>query len=738
LLTFAWGSLVMSSPTQFSGKVRFGEFELNLETAELRSNGSKAIVPGQPFQLLVTLLGRPGQLVTREELKKQLWPSDTFVDFDVSLNKAVNRLREALGDSAEHPRFIETLPRKGYRFIGEVENGHLQADSERPPALTSPIKHLPGGLDGANPPSFQKSASTEKQRPVFRRYGLLYAALPIAILCVAIVVYLVFNPPLRSRGPSLARVQITKLTDSGRAQNVAISPDGRYVVYSLADGDEESLHLRQVATRSDVEILSPGPGFHGLTFSPDGNYIYVVRSDSNDPYFKYLYSVPALGGSSRRMIADVDSPVTFSPNGQQFAFERAVVSRNVIELRIANADGSGEHVIATIKNGDAGLFQPGPSWSHDGRTIVCPFRIHGEEIRWILASVSVPNGELREIHSDSAALGRPVWLSEENILVPRYDSAYRRWQLWTISYPDGKARRFTNDVVDYDQPLDISRDGKTVVAVASSVTSNIWEAPADNPSRAKQITIGGPPMIDVAETTAGQLLSSDGDGKVWRVMTDGQRKAFGDLSGVGWLTTCGSLLLFTSFEANTVTLIRADGDGSHLMKLFSGDLAYPGCSSDGKFVYYVNRHRPQKLWKVSTDGGSPLEIGTGMGEGVTGWLDVSADGEMLSYPFDQYRPMAWKIAVIPASGGLATKIFDVPGGANRVRWSPAGASLQYLVTQNGATNIWDQPLAVGKPKQVTKFTSGHIFDFNWSSDHRRLLFTRGDVTSDVVLLRNLR
>src|SRR5579864_3756413 len=110
----------MSSPAQFSGKVCFGEFELNLETAELRSNGSKTILPGQPFQVLVTFLDRPGQLVTREELKKQLWPSDTFVDFDVSLNKAVNRLREALGDSVEHPRFIETLPRKGYRFIAPV------------------------------------------------------------------------------------------------------------------------------------------------------------------------------------------------------------------------------------------------------------------------------------------------------------------------------------------------------------------------------------------------------------------------------------------------------------------------------------------------------------------------------------------------------------------------------------------------------------------------------------------
>ena len=120
----------MSSPAQFSGKVSFGEFELDVETAELRKNGSKSILAGQPFQILVKLLGRSGQLVTREELKRQLWPSETFVDFDVSLNKAVNRLREALDDSAESPRFIETLPKRGYRFIGEVNN-------ERPSGSTT-------------------------------------------------------------------------------------------------------------------------------------------------------------------------------------------------------------------------------------------------------------------------------------------------------------------------------------------------------------------------------------------------------------------------------------------------------------------------------------------------------------------------------------------------------------------------------------------------------------------------
>lgn len=717
----------MSSPAQFSGKVCFGEFELNLETAELRSKGSKSILPGQPFQVLVTLLDRPGRLVTREELKKQLWPSDTFVDFDVSLNKAVNRLRDALKDSVEHPRFIETLPRKGYRFIGVVENGHLQPGSEHRPAPASPIE----------PASFQKITSNETQRPASRPYGLWYIRALIAILGVAIAVYVIFKWQLRSRVPSLVKAQITKLTDSGRARDVAISPDGRYVVYSLGDADKESLHLRQVATRSDVEILSPGPRFHGLTFSPDGTYVYFVRSDRNEPYFKYLYSVPVLGGPARRMIADVDSPVSFSPDGSQFSFERAVVPRNVVELRIANADGSGERVFATIQNGDAGLFQPGPSWSRDGRTIICPFRILGKEIRWILASVSVSSGVVREIYSDQAAFGRPVWLGEKDLLIPRYDPAYERSQLWTISYPDGKARRFTNDLTDYDQPLDIARDGNTVVAVGSTVVSNIWEAATGNPSRVRQITFGQLPMFNIAETTDGRLLSSGGDGQVWMVRADGQREAFTDVHNAGWVESCGSLILFTSFEANAVTLARVNPDGSHLLKLFSGDFSYPGCSRDGRFVYYVNRHRPQKVWRISTEGGPPVEIGLGMGEGVTGSLGASPDGRLLSYIFAQYHPNAWKLAVLPASGGAAIKIFDVPGGTNRVRWSPAGTSLQYLVTQNGATNIWEQSFEGGKPKRLTNFTSGRIFDFTWSSDHQRLLLTRGDVTSDVVLIGNL-
>jgi DNA-binding winged helix-turn-helix (wHTH) protein/Tol biopolymer transport system component len=718
----------MSVPAQFSRRVCFGEFELNLETAELKCNGSTAILPGQPFQVLVTLLNRPGELVTRGELKNRLWPADTFVDFDQSLNKAVNRLREALNDSAEQPRFVETLPRKGYRFIGEVRNG-VDIVGGRAEVVSDQL--------GANDPSAQQNRAKAALAPGTLSPRLRYI-LVATIACLIVAVIAITIRLLRRGVPNLVNVHIMKLTDSGGVRAVAISPDGHYVLYSLSRGQEESLRLRQISTASDVEILPLGPGFHGLTFSPDGNYVYFVRSDPNNPYFKYLYSVPLLGGPARRLTADVDSPVAFSPNGQQFVFERAVPRRNLIELRIANADGGDERIIATIQNGDAGLFQPGPSWWRDGRTIVCPFRILGKESRWVLVSVSYPGGAVREIYSDTASLGRPVWLSGETLLIPRYDSEYERWQLWTISYPDGRAKRFTNDLTDYDEPLDISRDGKTVAAMASTVVSNIWELPADDPSSAREVTFGQSPMIDVVEAIDGRLLSSGGDGRVWIIKPDGQREAFSNLRDVGWLRACGDLILFTSFEANTVTLNRASGDDLRSLKLFSGDLAYPGCSPDGKFAYYVNRHRPQKVWRISTEGGSPEEIADGMGEGVNGWLDISPDGTLLAYTFGQYDPVGWKLAVIPATGGSAVHIFDVPGGSSRVRWSPAGTGLQYLVTQGGATNIWEQALSGGTPQQLTRFTSGQIFDFNWSSDHRRLLITRGDVTSDAVLFSNLR
>jgi Tol biopolymer transport system component len=352
-------------------------------------------------------------------------------------------------------------------------------------------------------------------------------------------------------------------------------------------------------------------------------------------------------------------------------------------------------------------------------------------------SVSVSEGSLREIYSSPAFLGRPVWLSSgDSILIPHYDDAYERIQLWTISHPEGTAKRFTNDLTDYDQALDITADGRTIAAIATSAVSNIWIAPAGDEASARQITFGETPMLEAVETSDGRLLATSGGGQLWLMNSDGSGRELLDAQRAGSIRRCGPFMLFASYDRDTVTLIRLNSDGSHPMKLFSGDLRHPGCSPDGRFAYYANGYRPQKIWRISLEGGPPTEFAAGLGDGIPGPFDISPDGTLLAFPYRDESVPEWKIAVLPVSGGTPLKTFKVPG-VIRVRWNQTGQGLQYLITKNGVTNLWEQSLVGGPTRQLTQFTSGRIFDFNWSSNCQRLLLTRGEVTNDVVLFSNL-
>src|ERR1039458_1069530 len=164
-------------------------------------------------------------------------------------------------------------------------------------------------------------------------------------------------------------MHIEKLTDSGKVQTAAISPDGRYIIYALVEGEQQSLWVRNVATKSDVQVLSPDIVlFDGLSFSPDGNYIYFTRSEKGALGFHSLYVMPVLGGAQRRLLRDIDGPVSFSPDGQQFAFTRGVINdHSTVEIRIANMDGSHERLVAAVPMYLSEIN--GVAWSPDGKTI---------------------------------------------------------------------------------------------------------------------------------------------------------------------------------------------------------------------------------------------------------------------------------------------------------------------------------------------------------------------------------
>lgn len=735
-----------------SAKVRFGGFELDVAAGRLLRRGIPIKLQPQPLRVLLLLTDRPGQIVTREEIQRCLWGDSTFVDFERGINFSINQIRCILGDDVKRPRYIETLPRIGYRFIAPIASEALTetpivtaaSDSTGPVCelQSEPNPNSVAGSEGEDTSSWQVSRAR-------RGYGLAAAVAGFGFL--GVLSYGAYRFLSRGSDLDVRNLQITRLTDSGSVGRVAISPDGRYVAYAQYDGDNKaSLWLREVSKRNVVELLPPGASLHGITISPDGKNIYFVRADAKDFSFKYLYSMPVQGGAVRKLITDVDSPVTFSPDGRRFAYEHCVQPRNDIELKIANADGSDDHLLATIHDGSSIISQPGPNWSPDGRAIAVPVLTTSQHREWVLEIVSTGDGSIRKLYSSPRAIGRPVWLTAGSALMfPQLDLANRS-QLWILSLT-GKLNRFTNDLFDYGSAdyqgvkiagdLDMTKDGRTIVTVGNTVDSDVWIGPAADPSAIQQVTSNGQAISFITEAFDGKLLSVGADGKLWMMNTDGsQRVLFADFEDVRSPASCGRFVIFRASKTDTLALIRVDRDGTHPVEIARGNLWSPLCSPDGKFVFYATAEQPQRIWKVPITGGVPSYISDALGDALATRLAISPDGRLLAYQYTQYGRVpseGLKLAVFPIDGGAPLKPPDLPVDLFCLRWSPNGKSLDYLLWKDGTTNLWEQPLAGGKPKQATRFTSGEIFDFNWSLDHTRVFMTRGNFYSDVVLLRNL-
>src|SRR4029077_4740872 len=250
--------------------VHFGDCVLDLETAELRRNGTKTSLQTQPFQILTALLENPGQLVTREELTKRLWPTGTFVDFDQSLNKAVARLRESLGDDAEQPRYIETLSRRGYRWKAPVkwkkqQPGSIQAIPRRGDRFIGTVDENPSDRDPT--PDDSKSG-------LGRRKALWIVGGVVVLLFATVVLW-------RTRGhhsdPSLPSLEVVPLVALHGFQGYpAFSPDGNQVAFTRYEGDDQAIYAALIGGNKPLRLTTKS-GVCCPTWSPDNRQIAFMR-----------------------------------------------------------------------------------------------------------------------------------------------------------------------------------------------------------------------------------------------------------------------------------------------------------------------------------------------------------------------------------------------------------------------------------------------------------------------------
>ena len=614
------------------------------------------------------------------------------------------------------------------------------------------------GAASSAPPDSPSTRASNAEFVVNRIKQRKAAALFTLILGCAGLAYAVYHFAL-ARKPAVVHLQsvkLTRLTAEGNVESVAVSPDGKYIAYSLEASGRRSLWTKHPATTSRVQIVPPAEALamQASTFSPDGSYVYYTRIDEQNPQGA-LYQVPVLGGASKKILADVAQPVSISPDGKQLAFQRLRRSGIADEIFLANVDGTGERRLLEVRE-PQWLVGGSAAWAPDGSLLAVGY---GDGKAMVPAVVSVADGTLRPITGRGwLFIGSVGWLADgSGVAFTAREQVLGALQIWQASYPQGEVRRITNDLSSYAAySLSLTADASGIVAVQGDPISNLWVAPDGEASRARAVTARKNVQeghYAVAWTADGKLLyDTDANGKssIWVVNADGSDpKPLTDSTADDYAPQAsadGRIIIFGSRRTNLYEVWRMDSDGGNPKQL-TQETGVPTFSvtPDGRWVIYspfVGGIR-----KVSVDGSPPVDL---VAEGEERNPQISPDGKLLAYFFNDQQTKRPKLAVINVEGGAPVKTFDLPVSSLSIyesgfsslyrgfHWSPDGRALVYINTLSGVSNLWRQPLDGGRPRQITDFESDLIYNFAYARDGRTLALARGSHTRDAVLISDVK
>ena len=732
--------------TQDKLSYAFGDFQLDPnERCLWRSTELVGLTP-KAFDTLLVLVRHRGHIVEKETLLNEVWP-DSFVE-EATLAQNVFTLRKALGIDSNGGQFIETIPRRGYRFTAPVreftpaEDGLLLIEQHtRTHIVAEEISESPNQQKPTNP-------TRKWPRVAFASLAVIFCA---GALWLGAKRLHLFSPPPQAN-TAFQQFEITKLTDNGNTRRFALSPDGNYVAYAVAEGEKQTLFLRQVKATTAITIVPASEvSYAGVTFSPDNSQLFYVTYPKNSPE-AVLYQTPTLGGAPRQVLRDVDSPISFSPDGKQFTFIRGFLKERESALMIAQADGSNERKLNVRPLRDA--FAPaGPAWSPDGKVISCAATFSSPTALFMSAVIiNVADGAERPFTAKHWSwLGQTAWLGDgSGLMVTAWeeDSETMPDQIWLLAYPDGAARRITTGINGF-YGLAMTADAHTMVAVQWIRNANFWATADPDKMPAKRITHGSGdnygPRLGMNWTPGGRLLygsNANGLTDLWTMNADGSepRQVTTD-AGLEYqptMTPDGRYIVFAAHRPEGRNLWRMDADGMNPLRLTSGvGDEMPAITPDGQWVYYTSQcnDRPT-LWRVSIDGGPAQQLT----QTYFSMPVVSPDGKSIAGNAMQPETNALKLSIISALDYKFVKQFDKRASLNgpSVRWSQDGESLLFITGDEKLTmQLWRQPLAGGPPQQITKLDGQSVFRFALAPDGKQLAYEAGRDIDDLYLIRDV-
>lgn len=707
--------------------VRFGVFEADLEGHELRKSGRKIKLQEQPFQVLALLLQRPGEIVDREHLQQAVWPDGTFVEFDRSLNTAIKKIRQALSDSAENPRFLETLPRKGYRFIAPVSCATPTPLAPAPPTRT-------------------------------RRTYLIAAMIGIGLAALAAALLLVNrHRPQESVGET-----VPFATYPGILIQPSFSPDGERVAFTWNGpaGDNFDIYVKQIGNEGPLRLTTDPALDSRPAWSPDGRLVAFIR-ELPDGRLGILVA-PSIGGPEKTIAETRRAPTlrsnsvpAWTPDGKWLAFpdrdadNTADQTSSIYALRL----DTGER--RRLTHAPAGNLDLTGAFSGDGNSLL--FRrmtsTASEVYLLRLSSDLRPAEEPVRLTSDGRFIGSASWARDGREILYVSLRSNTAGTVWRMPVSPGARATQITALGDHVWTLAVSGKGNRVVYARTFLNRDIWRMELSPTGRQTD-----PPIRLIASSVPNSSPAYSPDGKkiafgsarsghneLWICASDGSdplQLTFlkrGQTGPPRW-SPDGKRIFFDSSASGRFSIYVIDSDGRNLRQLTNGpaDDALPSLSADGRSIYFSSKRSGRwEIWKIPVEGGEAAPV-TSNG----GWIAFeSPDGKYLNYAKNPGAGSLWRRL---AAGGPEQAV-ATPVLGNSLAVSPRGICFARPAAPGssdvtGDGNVIERySFETGQIRTIAKTPRPIHWFLSLSPDERFVLYTEtGQAGSDLMLLDNFR